>query len=169
MNKKTIWITRTAVLTAMLLALQFVTKAFGQLVTGSCVNMVLTLAALYGGWWCALAVALLSPLFAFLLGIGPALVAIVPAIAAGNTALVAVLVLLHGKLPDYLGAVCAAITKFVLLWLTAVKIILPLLGLPEQKLAVLTAMFTWPQLITALIGGILGVIIFSVLIKGRKK
>ena len=34
MNKKVLWITETAVLIALLVVVQFVTKSFGQLVTG---------------------------------------------------------------------------------------------------------------------------------------
>ena len=47
--KKTTWIARTAVCLALLLAVQFFTKSLGQLVTGSCVNLVLAVAALIGG------------------------------------------------------------------------------------------------------------------------
>ena len=75
---------------AVLVALQFVTKPFGQFVTGSCVNLVLTVACLCGGFWCGAATAIISPFFAFLLGIGPALIQLVPAIAVGNLSLVAV-------------------------------------------------------------------------------
>ena len=46
--KKTVWIARTAVCLALLIAIQFLTKSLGQLVTGSCVNLVLAIAALIG-------------------------------------------------------------------------------------------------------------------------
>lgn len=49
--KKTIWIAQTAVCLALLLAVQFVTKSLGQFVTGSCVNLVIAMAALIGGLW----------------------------------------------------------------------------------------------------------------------
>lgn len=164
MSKKTVWISKTAVLTAMLIALQFVTKAMGQLVTGSCVNLLLTVAALYGGWWCGFTVALLSPFLAFLLGIGPSIIVLVPLIAVGNIVLVAVFALLRDRLPGYVNAVIAAVLKFAALWLLVVKLALPLLQLPEKQSAVIGAMFTYPQLITALIGGILGVTV-SLLLK----
>ena len=47
--KKTAWIARTAICLALLLCLQFVTKSLGQFVTGSCVNLVIAMAALIGG------------------------------------------------------------------------------------------------------------------------
>ena len=84
MNKKTLWITETAVMIALLVALQWATKPLGQFVTGSCVNLVLGVSALVGGLWCGLTVALVSPFFAFLLGIGPAFLPIVPMVAVGN-------------------------------------------------------------------------------------
>ena len=46
MNQTTKTITRTAVLLALLVILQTVTKAAGQIVTGSCVNCVLGVGAL---------------------------------------------------------------------------------------------------------------------------
>ena len=71
MNRKIRWITETAVLLALLVALQAITKPLGQLVTGSCVNAILAIAALVGGMSCGLTVALISPVFAFLFGIAP--------------------------------------------------------------------------------------------------
>ena len=47
--KKTAWIARTAICLALLLCLQFATKSLGQFVTGSCVNLVIAMAALIGG------------------------------------------------------------------------------------------------------------------------
>ena len=59
--KKTIWIVRTAVCLALLLVLQVATKSLGQFVTGSCVNLVLAMAALTGGVWSGVIVAVISP------------------------------------------------------------------------------------------------------------
>ena len=66
--KKTAWIARTAICLALLLCLQFVTKSLGQFVTGSCVNLVIAMAALIGGLWSGLTVAIVSPFCAYLLG-----------------------------------------------------------------------------------------------------
>ena len=52
MNKKIRWITETAVMLALLVCLQALTKPMGQLVTGSCVNAVLAVSALVGGLIC---------------------------------------------------------------------------------------------------------------------
>ena len=49
--KRTTWIARTAICLALLVCLQFLTRSFSQLVTGSCVNLILAMTALTGGVW----------------------------------------------------------------------------------------------------------------------
>ncbi len=170
---KTKQIARTAVLIALLVAVQYVTKGFGQFVTGSCVNLILAVSVLTCGLWSGAAVALISPFCAFLLGIGPAFIQLVPAVAAGNVIYVVLLSLLCGKIKGavgpYVSVVIAALAKFALLYTLIVKLLLPMLGLPEQKVAVMSAMFSWPQLVTALIGGVLCVLVYPVLKKAFQK
>lgn len=177
MKKKTLWVARTAVMLALLLVLQFVTKPLGQYVTGSCVNLVLAVAALVGGLWCGVVVAVLSPFFAFLLQIAAMPIVLVPGVACGNLVLVLVLyfaayrLVQSGEKPvmRYASAVGAAVVKFATLWLVVTKLLLPLAGLPEQKVAVMTATFTWPQLVTALIGGLLGVTVAPLVARAVNK
>ena len=64
-------LTETAVLLALLVTLQAVTKSFGQLVTGSCVNAILAIAVLFTGLGSGITIALISPVLAFLFGIAP--------------------------------------------------------------------------------------------------
>lgn len=186
-NKKTIWITRTGVLLALLLALQWVTlgtKAFaGQYITGSLVNCVLAVSALTACLSSGLVIALLSPIFAYLLGIAPQLV-VVPAIMAGNCALVLVLWAVgRGNSPLWRKAVAvvlAAVCKFVVLYLLVVEVICGvgagfLLGkqvfgapvLLQPMIQALPLTFSWPQLITALIGGTLGVLVSRILDRAK--
>ena len=168
--KKTTWIARTAICLALLLALQFATKGLGQLVTGSCVNLVLAMAALLGGVWSGLVVAALSPFFAWLLGIGPAFLQLVPCIALGNV----VYALLFGLLvrallkkrwlSGLIGMAAAAALKFLTLYVVLVRLAAPQV-VPAVKLPVVSAMFTWPQLATALLGGLLACLIAPVVSK----
>ena len=159
MNKKTLWITETAVMIALLVALQWATKPLGQFVTGSCVNLVL-------------GVALVSPFFAFLLGIGPAFLPIVPMVAVGNMVLVVILHLLASRdkiaTRSYLAVAVGAVTKFLALWLLIVKLVLPTLGLAEKQVAAISASFSWPQLVTAAIGGVLAVTIAPLIRKALR-
>lgn len=174
MSKKTLWLCRTAVMIAVLVALQFVTKPLGQFVTGSCVNMVLVVATLCGGLWCGFTVALISPFAAFLVGVGPALIQIVPAISVGNIVLVLVYAFVYKKLDrawvrECAAVIAAAVLKFAALYLVVVKLLLPVLGLAEKQVAVMSTMFSWPQLVTALIGGVLGVVVSIPVKKAMKK
>lgn len=159
MRPKALRITQTAVLTALLIALQALTRPAGQLATGSCVNAVLALAALLAGRWSGAAVAVLSPFFAFLLGIGPQLPPVVPAIAAGNLAYVVLLGTLAGRrrgappLRQTPAWLLSALGKFLTLYLLIVGLLCRLLPLPQAQVDALSAMFSWPQLVTALIGG----------------
>lgn len=165
-------LTRTALLIALLVAVQYLTKSMGQFVTGSCVNLILAVAALIGGLWCGAAVAILSPFCAFLLGIGTPILRLVPAIALGNLVLVVVLALLDRKLrfpgANAVGVAAAAVCKFAVLWGVITQLLLPSMGLPAEKVAALSASFSWPQLVTALIGGALSLLVVPALRKALK-
>lgn len=172
-NHKIRWITRTALLAALLIALQWATsgtQAFaGQYITGSVVNCVLAVAALVGGLWSGVTVAVLSPFFAFLLGIGPKLIQIVPCIALGNLTFVLALHFLREK-NRILQVAVSATAKFMVLYLAVVKVLIPLMGdaLKAPQVKTFTLMFSYPQLITALIGGTLAMLLLPALRKAIK-
>ena len=173
MKKATLKITYTAALLALLIVLQWATAGFGQLVTGSCVNCVLAAAALLAGWQGGLTVAVVSPFAAFLLGIGPKNIAIVPAIAVGNAVLVMVLWLFLRKritpLRSILGVMTAAASKFVVLYLLVVQLLCHVLALPEKQAAAFSTMFSWPQLVTALIGASVAMAVLPLVLRARRK
>ena len=172
--RKTRFMAYTAVLIALLLGLQFVTKAFGQLVTGSCVNLVLAVSVMCCGLASGLTVAILSPLFAFLLGIGPGFVQVVPFIALGNAVYVLLISLISKKAAEggimarLASIVPASLCKFLTLYLLVAKLVVPTLGLPEGKLSVVAASFSWPQLVTALVGGLLALEVAPLVKKAMK-
>lgn len=180
MNRKIRWITETALLIALLVTLQVLTKGFGQLVTGSCVNAVLAVAVLVAGSVSGVIVALISPVLAWLLGIAPMAVT-VPAIMAGNTVYVLLLHLMAGKaqklLQKVLAWLVAAAAKFAVLWLIVTQLICGLLSesllasgsLKAPMLKALPVTFSWPQLITALIGGAVALLIAPTLRKTLRK
>ena len=185
MNKKLRWITETAVMLALLIALQALTKPFGQLVTGTCVNAVLAVAVLVGGFSCGITVALISPLCAFLLRIAPNFVTVLP-IMLGNVCFVALLRVIAGTGRPFwrqpVALAVAASVKFAVLYLLVVKVICgiatgALLGkklgsivvLAPPMLELLPAMFSWPQLVTALIGGALALCVAPLVRKALHK
>ena len=172
--KKSLQITQTAALIALLVLLQSVTKAGGQLITGSCVNAVLAVSVLFAGLWSGIAVAVISPFFAFVLGIGPQIVPVVPAIVVGNVIYVLVLhfLCLKRRLPIWrqgIGLLCAAACKFLSLYLIVAQLLCKLLLLPEKQTMTLTKMFSWPQFVTALIGGGIALLMIPILRKALRR
>jgi hypothetical protein len=163
LNKNLLLITRTAVLLALLIVWQYATSFMqNQIITGSGVNLILALAAVLSGLHSGLAIACLSPVIAFLLGIGPKYLPLIPFIAAGNAVFAAIwyFVGTKTKLPKLAGhivsTVAAAAAKFAVLYMGIVKIALPVLlvsVLKPPQMDAMSAMFALPQLITALIGG----------------
>lgn len=184
MDKKIRSIAETAVMLALLIALQALTKPMGQLVTGSFVNCILAVTVLLIGIRGGIAVALISPVFAFLLNIAPNFVTVLP-IMAGNICFVVLLGVLYKSKPLWwqpVALLAAAGIKFGVLYLLVVEVICgvaadALLGktigttvvLAPPMLKMLPAMFTWPQLFTALIGGGVALLITPVLRKALRK
>ena len=160
MKKNTLWLMETAMMLAVLVVLQAITKPAGQIVTGTFVNGVLGIATLMSGVGSGVVVALVSPVVAFLLGIAPQVLT-VPAIMVGNLVYVLVLGLWKmrrkGVWPSVICCVCAATAKFMVLYAFVVWGICHIFAdrllesgmLKMPMLKVLTATFTWPQLLTA--------------------
>lgn len=179
MKKNLRRITEPAIMLALLICLQWAgslipDQTVKQLVTGTCVNGVLAVTALLSGMGSGIIVAVISPVCAFLLGIAPNFITVVP-IMVGNVCYVVLLRLIYGKALWRQGValVTAAGVKFGVLYLLVVKVICgvasgALLGktlgkwvvLAPPMLKMLPVMFTWPQLVTALAGGALAMAIF---------
>ena len=158
-----------------------------QLITGTCVNCVLAVAAFYAGYGSSVTIALISPALALVLGISQP-ITIVP-IMAGNACYVVLLRLIAGKTgkPFWrqpVALVTAALAKFGVLYVLVVQVVCTLasdlflgktLGgevllkpgmLQPDKLPL---MFSWPQLVTAVCGGVLAIAIVPVLRKALRK
>ena len=187
MNKKIRWIAETAVMLALLITLQWVgsfipEQMTKQLITGTLVNCVLAITVLIVGLGGGIAVALISPVCAFLFHIAPNIVTVLP-IMVGNCCYVALLHFILGKTRSFgwrqpVALVSASVVKFGVLYLLVVEVICgvasgALLGkkvgdsvvLAQKMLTMLPTMFTWPQLITALTGGIIALSILPILRK----
>ena len=181
MNKKIRWVTETAVMLALLVALQAITKPLGQLVTGSFVNAVLAVTVLVAGLSSGITVAIVSPVLAYLLGIAPQILT-VPAIMVGNTVFVALLHCIAGKdsknlLRQLVAWAAAAIAKFSALYLIVSRLICGVLAdsliaagtLKPPMVKALPVTFGLPQLLTALIGGGVAFLIVPALRKALRK
>lgn len=176
MNKKALWITRTAVFTALLIVMQALTAPLGNtLLTGAIVNFILIATVMICGLASGVTVAAISPACAKLIGIGP-LWSLIPFIIAGNIVLVLIWNYIgnHSFGKEYVrnitAAVIAALGKFIVLYLGIVRFAVPLLlQLPEPQASVISGTFSIPQLFTALVGGALAVITLPVLKKLSKE
>ena len=173
------WITRSALLTALLVGMQFVTAPFQiTLLTGSIVNMILVISVISSGLSTGLAVAIISPAFAALIGIG-AIWPIVPIVSMANMAFVMIwhcgdkLHFSSKIVKRVISCIVAALCKFALLYLGVVRLAIPyILDVPEPVANVLTVAFSINQLFTALIGGTVAIIALPTIEKAislRKK
>lgn len=191
MNKKIRWITETAVMLALLVCLQWVgslvpDQMTKQLITGTMVNCVLAVTVLMVGLSSGITVALISPVCAFVFSIAPNFITVLP-IMLGNCCYVALLYFIIGKARQFgwrqpVALASAAVVKFGVLYLLVVKVICgmasgALLGkkigdivvLAPPMLKMLPTMFAWPQLVTALTGGVVALAIVPVLRKALHK
>ncbi|GLC79285.1 GTPase [Lacrimispora brassicae] len=150
--------------------MQATTAVFGStIVTGSAVNMILIISVMIAGLSSGLTVAVISPIFAKFLGIGP-LWLLIPFIVAGNIVLVLIWHFLGNRrfgksVTVYiLTLTVAAVSKFLMLYIGIVAIAIPhLMNLPEKQATTISGMFSIPQLLTALIGGVIATIIIPLL------
>jgi riboflavin transporter len=142
-----------------------------QLLIGSGVNAVLILTAYICGTYYGIGVGLLTPLVALLVGqLNPAFAPFVPFIMIGN----AIYVLFFGlfkdrvKLGKYTGMISGSVLKFLFLYVSASKLAaLFSLNIPKKMLSLLAVAMGLPQLLTALIGGIIAIAIIEIL-RARK-
>ena len=177
------WVTRTALGVALVVVAQLLGKVIPagaaivgpfsatQLVTGSLVNCVLFVFTATPGIWSGVAIGILSSILASLVGVGPAIPAVTPVIACGNAVLAVVFGLLHGKEWNFprwaASAVAAAVVKCAFLWVCVPFVLGLLSGVPEKQVAAVSIMFSWPQGVTALIGGVLAMLVLPRLRKSK--
>jgi uncharacterized membrane protein YeaQ/YmgE (transglycosylase-associated protein family) len=154
------WLTRTAIL----LALTVVVQMFGwpQLVTGPLVNAMLLLACIFVGPSSSVVIGLATPLVAFSRGILKApLAPMIPFIMVGNAIYVVLFSLLRRKSKgEIVGVVAGSLAKFLVLAL-AVQLFTQLPP-PVAKA------MQWPQLLTALIGGAVALVVAKAIPKLEK-
>ena len=177
-SKNIRFITRTAMGVALVILAQLAGRLFpagaviagpfsvSQLVTGSLVNCVLFVFTAVGGVWCGVCVGILSAVLASVIGIGPAVLAVVPLVACGNAILCIVFSVVSKALPRLAAVITAAAVKCGFLWLS-VPLLLQAIGASDKQRMMLGIMFSWPQACTALIGGLLAMLIIPRVTKDK--
>ena len=176
-SKATKWIAYTAMGIALVVVAQFlgsripsIATIFGpfsvqQLITGTLVNCILLVFTARAGIASGAVIGVLSAFLAAFMGISQVVVS--PMVAVGNALLCIIYGLLARRPSWHVPAmIVGAVVKCAFLWLT-VPMILATAGLPEKQTAMLSIMFSWPQGLTALIGGALALAILPRLGKSK--
>lgn len=134
-----------------------------QAITGSVVNATLFVSVALLGVQNAILVGLIPSLVALSTGLLPPILApMIPFIMVGNT----ILIMVFGYLKErnfWLGVITASVLKFLFLFSTS-SIVINLL-LKKEVATKVAMMMSWPQLLTALVGGLLA----FVFLKGIRK
>ncbi|MHB1357705.1 MAG: ECF transporter S component [Anaerolineae bacterium] len=153
-------------------ALALAIQSFGwpQAVTGVLINALLLTTAMWLGLPQAILLGMVTPLGAALRGVLPLpMVVMIPFVALGNAVLVSVFMVLRNRNRAW-ALVAGAVAKFVLLYGSVTVLQLAPLtlvtGTASSAVAIpaaLAQMMSWPQLATALVGGMLalGVVFVS--------
>lgn len=163
------FIARTGLLLAVVIVFQLLGRFMGpynNFIVGPVVNAVLIVATAAAGLWSGTAIAVIAPLVSALTNkaaIAPIILAFSPFIAAGNFIIVLSFSLLMKK-NKVAAVITGAVLKFGFLY-AAITVFTGLMKLQPKIAATLTTLFSWPQLITALIGGTVALIIIKLLDK----
>ncbi|MDL2276451.1 hypothetical protein LJC02_02235 [Breznakia sp. OttesenSCG-928-G09] len=138
-----------------------------QLITGTLVNTLLLLVSIDAGYRSGVAVAILSAVLATILGIGPVFPIITPFIAIGNVLYVGVFqYIFKRKYNVMISSLPAAFIKAGFLWVMIPIVLYYIPDINEVQALALGTMFSWPQLITAISGGIIASIVNMRIPKG---
>jgi hypothetical protein len=157
--------TRTSLLLALVVTVQMAGRLIpnSNFVVGPLVNACLLVSTALAGVWSGIIISVISP-FASLINnhapVAAALLPFAPFVAIGN----AVYVLsyyLFKKRSSVVGVGIGSILKFAFLY-SSINIFLQFFNFPKFA-KVLSFLFGWPQLITALIGGIIALAVIKIL------
>ena len=164
-------LTRTAVLVALALVFQNLrivigTLPYSQFVIGSLVNAVLIIAVGSVNVYSGLVVSIITPMVAYLQGQLP-FPLLIPIVAIGNALIVVVYYFLQ-RYNKYVGIIFGSIAKSLFLYLGVQQMLKMIQGtIPDAQFTkvsvALSASFSWPQLVTALIGGFIALIVLKML------
>jgi len=134
-----------------------------QAITGPIVNATLFIAVVLLGSGSAILVGLIPSLVSLSAGLLPAVLApMIPFIMVGNTVLILIFAALRKK-NYWAGMISASALKA--LWLFATSSVVINLLLKKEIASQVALMMSWPQLLTALAGGVLAFIFLKFLKK----
>ena len=170
--------TRNLVLSALFLAIAVIIQLLGksipqvsQFLVGPVVNAVIILTTYFAGHKYGILVGALTPLLAYATNVlAPAMLPFVPFIAIGNIIyVISFSILKKLKNGEVIGVLVGSFLKYLFLFISATKlidIIAP--GMKDAVKAKLAIAMGVPQLVTAIIGGSLAIILYQLLKKRVK-
>lgn len=163
--------TKTITRTALMLALTIVFQVIGRyiplgpnsnFIVGPLVNACLLITASLVGIFGASFIAIAAPFGALLTGATVPL-PFVPFVALGNLVLVVAFYFICKK-NFTVGVITAAVVKFLTLY-ASIIVFTNMAKIPAKKASAMIFTFGWPQLVTALTGGVIAFIVIK-LVKG---
>lgn len=164
---------RTSFLLAIAIVFQFLGRnipQINQLFVGPIVNAILILTVYLCGIKWGVLTGILTPVLAWIIGqLAAPLAPFIPFIAVGNALYVVVFgILKEYKFGIYLGIIIGALVKFIFLFLSASKLVHVLeLNIPTKITSKLVVSMGIPQFITAIIGGIIAVVLIRILLERK--
>ena len=173
------FITNTAMLLAVIIVVQMIgtliSDSFRNLVVGSLVNACLLIATAFAGIWSGLIIAIAAPYMSLINNhatIAPFLVLFAPFIAMGNFIFVLSFYLLRKK-SKIAGITAGAVLKFAFLYAAILVFFIVIKNMDLTAIAKfekpLTLLFSYPQLITAFIGGAIAFSVIKLLKNQRRE
>lgn len=163
---------RSSLLLALVIVFQSIGRAYPQIsqfFVGTAINCILLVATQISSLGWGITIGMMTPLFAWLLGqLNPAFAPFIPFIIIGN--LIYIIIFWYFKRYKRIGAIVGiiigALFKYLFLYISASKLIgLLNLSIPPKLVSKLVVAMGVPQLITAVIGGFIAIIILKVLSK----
>jgi len=174
LNDKVKKLVRASLLLAIAIIIQILGKnipEINQFLVGPIVNAILIITAFVCGTWWGIGVGVLTPVIAWLVGQLPGPMApFIPFIMIGNALFVIFFGILKNqqKWGKYIGLILGSFVKFLFLSFSAAKLITVFnIGLPQKIASKLVIMMGIPQLITALIGSIIALVLIKTLTKRK--
>ncbi|HOJ10931.1 MAG TPA: ECF transporter S component [Clostridiales bacterium] len=161
------FITRTAILLALTIMFQMMGRFLGpnnNFIVGPLVNAALLIATAATGLWGATTISVIAPFVSALTNkapIAPILLPFTPFIAIGNFILVLFFYLFMKK-NKIAGIITGSVLKFSFLY-ASISVFLKVMKVPEGPSKVLNSLFSWPQLVTALAGGVIALVVIKAL------
>lgn len=166
-NVKVRYMTRTGVLLALAIVFQMMGRFLGpnnNYIVGPLINAILLVSTAATGVWGGIAISVIAPYvsaFTNKAPIAPFILSFSPFIALGNAIIVVCFYLLYKK-SKVAGVAMGAVLKFAFLY-ASVTLFTRYFGVPDNFAKVMNALFSWPQLLTAVIGGIIAIIVIRLL------